>query len=88
MSLTLVLGGARSGKSAYAQRAAEAWASARGVTPLFIATAAPGDAEMAERIERHRLDRGDAWRTLEAPLDLRRRPRRASPRSTWPWSTA
>ena len=70
MSVTLVLGGARSGKSAYAQRAAEAWASARRVRPLFIATAEVGDAEMAERIERHRLDRGGAWRTLEAPLDL------------------
>jgi adenosylcobinamide kinase/adenosylcobinamide-phosphate guanylyltransferase len=70
MSLTLVLGGARSGKSAYAQRAAEVWASDHGAKPLFIATAEAGDAEMAERIERHRLDRGDAWRTLEAPLDL------------------
>jgi adenosylcobinamide kinase/adenosylcobinamide-phosphate guanylyltransferase len=70
MSLTLVLGGARSGKSAYAQRAAEAWASARNLAPIYIATAEAGDAEMAERIERHRLDRGCAWRTLEAPLDL------------------
>lgn len=70
MALTLVLGGARSGKSAYAQRAAETWASARNVTPVFIATAEAGDAEMAERIERHRLERGRAWRTLEAPLDL------------------
>jgi adenosylcobinamide kinase/adenosylcobinamide-phosphate guanylyltransferase len=70
MAVTLVLGGARSGKSAFAQRAAETWASAQGATPLYIATAEPGDAEMAERIERHRLDRGGAWRTLEAPLDL------------------
>jgi adenosylcobinamide kinase/adenosylcobinamide-phosphate guanylyltransferase len=70
MSVTLVLGGARSGKSAYAQRAAETWASSRNVRPLFIATAEAGDAEMASRIERHRLDRGAAWRTLEAPLDL------------------
>jgi adenosylcobinamide kinase/adenosylcobinamide-phosphate guanylyltransferase len=70
MSVTLVLGGARSGKSAYAERAAEAWALRRNVRPLFIATAEAGDAEMASRIERHRLDRGDAWRTLEAPLDL------------------
>jgi len=70
MALTLVLGGARSGKSAFAQRAAETWASARNITPVYIATAEPGDAEMAERIERHRLDRGGAWRTLEAPLEL------------------
>ena len=72
MSVTLVLGGARSGKSAYAQRAAETWASARGVAPVYIATAEPGDAEMAERIARHRADRGGAWRTLEAPLELDR----------------
>lgn len=70
MALTLVLGGARSGKSGYAQRAAETWASARNVTPVYLATAEPGDDEMAERIERHRQDRGGGWRTLEAPLDL------------------
>jgi adenosylcobinamide kinase/adenosylcobinamide-phosphate guanylyltransferase len=70
MSLTLVLGGARSGKSGYAQAKAEAWARARGVIPTFIATATAGDAEMAERIARHQLDRADLWRTLEAPLAL------------------
>ena len=70
MSLTLVLGGARSGKSRYAQQAAEAHATQHDVTPTFIATAAPGDAEMADRILRHQADRGARWRTLEAPLAL------------------
>ncbi len=70
MSLTLVLGGARSGKSRYAQLAAEAHARRQGVTPTFIATATPGDGEMAARIRRHQADRGERWRTLEAPLAL------------------
>jgi adenosylcobinamide kinase/adenosylcobinamide-phosphate guanylyltransferase len=70
MSLTLVLGGARSGKSGYAQRRAETLARDRGVIPTLIATATAGDAEMADRIARHRSDRADAWRTLEQPLAL------------------
>jgi adenosylcobinamide kinase/adenosylcobinamide-phosphate guanylyltransferase len=67
---TLVLGGARSGKSAYAQRMAEAAAEAAGCTPIFIATGQAYDAEMAERIAIHQSDRGEVWRTVEAPLDL------------------
>jgi adenosylcobinamide kinase/adenosylcobinamide-phosphate guanylyltransferase len=70
MPLTLVLGGARSGKSRHAAEAAHAVAVERGVTPVFIATATADDAEMAQRIERHRSDRGAAWATIEAPLDL------------------
>jgi adenosylcobinamide kinase/adenosylcobinamide-phosphate guanylyltransferase len=62
----LVLGGARSGKSAYAERIVLESAAAA----LYIATGAPGDAEMAERIRRHRAGRGDAWTTLEEPVDL------------------
>ena len=70
MAITLVLGGARSGKSAYAQRQAEQAAAATGRPPLMIATAEAFDEEMRDRIDRHRTERGDGWRTLEAPLDL------------------
>ena len=63
---TLFLGGARSGKSRLAQAAAEALPGAL----VFLATATAGDDEMADRIARHRDDRGDRWRTVEAPLTL------------------
>jgi adenosylcobinamide kinase / adenosylcobinamide-phosphate guanylyltransferase len=62
----LILGGARSGKSAYAQSLAEAYGSER----LYLATATPGDEEMAARIARHQADRGPGWTTLEEPLDI------------------
>jgi adenosylcobinamide kinase/adenosylcobinamide-phosphate guanylyltransferase len=64
----LVLGGARSGKSAYAQRLAEAYGPER----LYLATAEPGDEEMAARIARHQADRGPGWTTLEEPLEVAR----------------
>lgn len=66
MAITLILGGARSGKTAHALAAAEA--SGRGL--VMIATAEALDAEMEERIARHRAERGPRWRTIEAPLDL------------------
>jgi len=63
---TLFLGGARSGKSRLAQQAAEACAG-----PLtYCATGEARDDEMADRIERHRADRGVRWRTVECPLAL------------------
>ncbi len=62
----LVLGGARSGKSRHAQALAEACSGPR----AFIATAQAFDAEMVERIARHRADRDADWRTIEAPLAL------------------
>jgi adenosylcobinamide kinase/adenosylcobinamide-phosphate guanylyltransferase len=62
----LVLGGARSGKSRYAQSVAERSGKKR----VFIATAEAGDAEMAGRIAAHKAERGAEWRVLEAPLAL------------------
>lgn len=70
MTLTLVLGGARSGKSGYAQRHAERAAEAAGRPPVFIATAEAFDDEMRDRITRHQAERGQGWRQVEAPLDL------------------
>jgi adenosylcobinamide kinase/adenosylcobinamide-phosphate guanylyltransferase len=66
MSSLFVIGGARSGKSRYAQARAEA----TGLRRIFIATAQALDDEMRERIARHRVDRGLDWETVEAPLDL------------------
>jgi adenosyl cobinamide kinase/adenosyl cobinamide phosphate guanylyltransferase len=66
MGLTVLLGGARSGKSALAVRAAGAWTGPVAV----VVTAEARDAEMAARIERHRAERPDGWRTVEAPREL------------------
>ena len=62
----LILGGARSGKSAYAQSLAEGYSPER----LYLATATPGDDEMAARIARHQTDRGHGWTALEEPLEV------------------
>lgn len=67
--VTFITGGARSGKSAYAQSLAE-----RGEGPLlYVATAGIGDSEMADRVRRHRAARGARWATLEEPLALAER---------------
>ena len=60
---TMIIGGARSGKSTHALRLA-----ARYPQVLFVATAEPRDGEMAAKIARHRAERPAHWRTIEAPL--------------------
>ncbi|MFD1954449.1 bifunctional adenosylcobinamide kinase/adenosylcobinamide-phosphate guanylyltransferase [Paenibacillus thailandensis] len=65
----LVTGGARSGKSSFA----EAYAERSGDSGIYVATSRIWDEEMAERVANHRLDRersGFPWRTVEEPLDL------------------
>jgi len=61
-NLTLILGGARSGKSAAAVRTAQSC----GGKVLYVATADPGDEEMQVRIDNHRADRPAEWHTVEA----------------------
>ena len=63
--LILIVGGARSGKSALAERLAR-----QGDKTLFVATAEALDADMAARIAAHRRHRPSGWTTLEEPLDL------------------
>ncbi len=63
MTVTLVLGGARSGKSSYAESLAHG-------RKVYIATAQAFDDELRERIAKHQEQRGDGWETVEAPLDL------------------
>lgn len=61
-----ILGGARSGKSAFAQQQA----IASGLDVFYLATAQAGDAEMVERIARHRMERPADWGLVEEPLAL------------------
>ena len=65
--LILILGGARSGKSAEAVRMARERGSGK---VLYVATAEPGDDEMRFRIEKHRAERPAGWHTLEAPYNV------------------
>jgi len=64
--IILILGGARSGKSSYAEKLV----AELGENILYIATAEAGDSEMRERIEAHRLARPAEWRTLESPTQV------------------
>ncbi|MBL8663495.1 MAG: bifunctional adenosylcobinamide kinase/adenosylcobinamide-phosphate guanylyltransferase [Candidatus Odyssella sp.] len=63
----LITGGARAGKSRYAERLM----AARPARHAVIATATAGDAEMAERIARHRAERDKTWETIEQPISVR-----------------
>ncbi|KAB2718593.1 bifunctional adenosylcobinamide kinase/adenosylcobinamide-phosphate guanylyltransferase [Brucella intermedia] len=62
----LVLGGARSGKSSYAEKMAQS----SGLQPLYLATGRAFDGEMENRIAIHQDRRGSDWQTVEEPLDL------------------
>ena len=66
MALRLLIGGARAGKSSLAARLAASASS----PVTFVATAQALDEEMARRIERHRAERPEEWRTVEEPVDL------------------
>ena len=64
--IILITGGARSGKSQYAERRA----IELGGRPLYVATAEANDEEMVQRMAEHRNRRGTQWRTIEEPLEL------------------
>jgi len=69
-SIQFILGGARSGKSAYAERLAEQHADRTGGRLVYLATAEICDGEMEDRVAGHRARRGPRWDLVEAPLDL------------------
>lgn len=66
-SLTLVIGGCRSGKSRYALDAANA---VSGSKKIFLATSVPEDREMEKRVHAHKAQRGDDWQTIEEPVNI------------------
>ena len=68
--LILVLGGARSGKSRFAQQLAQACSDEEHRSVVYVATAEAGDEHMRQRIERHRRGRPSGWETVEAPQNV------------------
>lgn len=69
-AVTLVLGGARSGKTRHALALCEGWHADQGLAPHYVATAQAFDAEMADRIAQHKQERGPHWTTVDAPHAL------------------
>ena len=67
-NLTLIIGGASSGKSAYAERLA----LSTGLTPVYLATGQAIDGEMSDKIAVHQARRGPEWQLIEAPLSLKK----------------
>lgn len=70
MSVTLILGGARSGKSRYAETRAQTLADQSGLPVVYLATATIEDGEMATRIHAHQVRRPHTWTTVEESIDL------------------
>jgi adenosylcobinamide kinase/adenosylcobinamide-phosphate guanylyltransferase len=64
--LSLILGGAASGKSAFAENLVQG----AGLRKIYVATAQVYDDEMADKVTRHREQRGDQWTTIEEPIDV------------------
>lgn len=69
MALFFITGGARSGKSFYAQDRAHQWSDEHGLPVTYVATATAGDPEMVDRIARHQATRPTHWATVEEPED-------------------
>jgi adenosylcobinamide kinase/adenosylcobinamide-phosphate guanylyltransferase len=68
--VTLILGGARSGKSAYAEKLATDYFAKNKKGAIYLATAQARDGEMTDRIAQHRARRNALWQTVEAPTDI------------------
>ncbi|MBT3786875.1 MAG: bifunctional adenosylcobinamide kinase/adenosylcobinamide-phosphate guanylyltransferase [Alphaproteobacteria bacterium] len=68
--LTFIFGGARSGKSRFAESFALSQASEKNLEPIYVATGEIRDEEMRQRIEHHQKSRDPRWQTLEEPLRL------------------
>lgn len=67
---TLVLGGARSGKSVFSEELTLRLAAEKSTTCIYLATAQIWDGEMRERVDVHKNRRDESWKTIEAPLEL------------------
>lgn len=70
MSYSLILGGARSGKSRYAEEQATKLSNRTGWPVIYLATATVTDPEMAHRIAQHQSERPQSWTTVEEPLEV------------------